>query len=301
MGHHFEKHENRQSESRDRDASSAFQDEVHQHREKSGFKGLNLGIIKIGTESGSLALGVNVGIAKVDTKIGKETRVDAGVGVGPIGAKAGAGVGFDKHGIHADAGAKARVTDHIKAGTRFGANVGAQTGVEGEVDAKVGKLVQTKHEAASSISKHGFNNGYDGNVSLFGNRGEVKGGAHANLNRDSSVGANASARAFDKTLATGADLDTDRNSILRPGVHVSASDKHHDSRVDVGAQLGPTLDAQVGTGYSHVNYKRNTERAGALSFGVGENGVGFKATDERNGKQNVHRLGLGRDYRNEDW
>ena len=65
------------------------------------FHGLNLGLIKIGIDDrGSFAFGCNVGIAKVDTRIGRLTGVDAGAGLGPIGANGGVGVNFETDGIH---------------------------------------------------------------------------------------------------------------------------------------------------------------------------------------------------------
>lgn len=262
---------------------------------ESKFHGLNLGIIKLGyMDHGSLAVGANIGIAKVDTQIGLENRVDAGVGLGPIGARGGVGVGINESGLHADVGAGANATRQIRANADFGAGVGPKTGVTGDVGAKVGPL-HTKHVADLGVSDEGFNNGYRGDVGIARVAG-VGAGVHANLNENSSAGLGSSVRLGDASLGAGADIRTGGNSFIRPGVHIDAGNGPDRTRFEVAGQVGPKFDARVGTGFEHINNMYGTENGAELTFGVGQSGVGFKATEKYNGFRNVKTAGFGPDY-----
>lgn len=268
-------------------------------KDESKFHGLNLGIIKLGyMDHGSLALGVNVGIAKVDTQVGLQNRVDAGVGLGPIGARGGVGVGIGENGLQADVGAGARATEQIKANADFGAGIGPKTGVNGDVGAKVGPL-HTAHVADLGVSEAGFNNGYRGDVGIARIAG-VGAGAHANLNENSSIGAGSHVRLGDASLGVGTDITTGGNSYVRPGVHIDAGNGPDRTRFEVAGQVGPKFDARIGTGFAHINDMYGTENGAELTFGVGQSGLGFRATEKDNGYRNVRALGVGPDY-NSEW
>ncbi|MBS2009004.1 MAG: hypothetical protein JST01_18275 [Cyanobacteria bacterium SZAS TMP-1] len=258
------------------------------------FHGLNLGIIKIGyNDHGSLALGVNIGIAKVGTQIGLENRVDAGLNLGPIGGRAGVGLGINKHGLHSDVGARAHVAKIVDTGAQVGAKLGPQSGVHADTGAKVLGL-HTRHTFNSDMGDEGFNNAYKGDVGLAKVVG-VKAGAHANLNDDSSFGGHAHTNLGDAKLGAGVDINTKNNSAIKPDVYVDADSGEEKARFDVGAQVGPKLDVKVGTGYDTTD-RYADRRGGELSLGVGQSGIGGQAVETHNGRRKVAKAGWGPDY-----
>jgi len=218
------------------------------------FHGLNLGFLKIGVDDrGSFALGVNVGVAHVDTRIGRVTGVDAGAGVGPIGANADVGLGFYKDGLHSHVRAGVGATECIGGRFNVGAQVGPKTGVESSVKAAVGPF-HTRHGFSSYVGSDGFNTGYEGNTGVADVL-QAGGKANVGLNDNSAIGAQVGVRAGDASLGTGAEITTDGNRVIRPDVQiVKARVADDETIVDGGFQFGPNFDAKVVGGVKHQNY-----------------------------------------------
>jgi hypothetical protein len=257
------------------------------------FHGLNLGLFKIGVRNHSLSLGVNIGIAKVGAQIGQETRVDAGVNLGPVGARGGVGVGVDRHGLHSDVGGRVHAAKLVDTGAAVKANLGPKSAVYADTGAKV-LFAHTRHTFDSSVGDDGFNNGYKGDVGLAKVVG-VQAGGHANLNDDSSFGGRARTNLGEASLGAGADINTKNNSVINPDVHVSADSGEEKARFNVGAQVGPKLDVRAGTGYSATD-RYNDYNSGEVSVGVGASGIGAQSVVQRNELHIVRKFGWGPDY-----
>jgi hypothetical protein len=257
------------------------------------FHGLNLGLFKIGYRDHSFAFGVNIGLAKVGAQIGQETRVDAGLNLGPIGAHGGVGVGIDRRGLHSDVGGRFHAAKMVDTGAEVQAKLGPQSSIHADTGAKV-FFAHTRHTFDSSVGGNGFNNGYKGEVGLAKAIG-VQAGGHANLNDSSSVGGNVKTTLAEASLGAGADVNSKGNTVINPDVYVNADSGQEKARLDVGAQVGPTLDVRAGTGYN-TSDRYNDYRSGELSFGVGQSGIGAKATDTNNGQQTTAKAGIGPDY-----
>lgn len=95
-------------------ASQALCDDAYK-----GFQGLDLGIIKLGTENCSLVGGIDLGIAKAGGSIGQRTGAGAEVGVPGARVGAGGGVVIDERGIRSGVAAAGELGPEI--GTRVGA------------------------------------------------------------------------------------------------------------------------------------------------------------------------------------
>ncbi len=257
------------------------------------FHGLNLGLFKIGFRNHSLSLGVNIGIAKVGAEIGQETRVDAGVNLGPIGARGGVGVGVDRHGLHSDVGGRVHAAKLVDTGAAVKANLGPKSSVHADTGAKV-LFAHTRHTFDSSVGDDGFNNGYKGDVGLAKVVG-VQAGGHANLNDDSSFGGRARTNLGEASLGAGADINTKNNSVINPDVHISADSGEEKARFNVGAQVGPKLDVRAGTGYSAID-RYNDYNSGEVSVGVGASGIGAQSVVQHNERQILRKFGWGPDY-----
>ena len=257
------------------------------------FHGLNLGLFKIGFQNHSLSLGVNIGIAKVGAQIGQESRVDAGVNLGPVGARGGVGVGVDRHGLHSDVGGRVHAAKLVDTGAAVKANLGPKSGVYADTGAKV-LFAHTRHTFDSSVGDDGFNNGYKGDVGLAKVVG-VQAGGHANLNDDSSFGGRARTNLGDASLGAGADINTENNSVINPDVHVSADSGEEKARFNVGAQVGPKLDVRAGTGYSATD-RYSDYNSGEVSVGVGASGIGAQSVVQHNERQIIRKFGWGPDY-----
>lgn len=257
------------------------------------FHGLNLGLFKIGVRNHSLSLGVNIGIAKVGAQIGQETRVDAGVNLGPVGARGGVGVGVDRHGLHSDVGGRVHAAKLVDTGAAVKANLGPKSAVHADTGAKV-LFAHTRHTFDSSVGDDGFNNGYKGDVGLAKVVG-VQAGGHANLNDDSSFGGRARTNLGEASLGAGADINTKNNSVINPDVHISADSGEEKARFNVGAQVGPKLDVRAGTGYSATD-RYNDYNSGEVSLGVGASGIGAQSVVQRNEQHIVRKFGWGPDY-----
>ncbi len=103
------------------------------------FYGLDLGVVRLGVRGGSLDLGVNAfGLARTELQVGQRTGVDAEflpLG-GPLHARAGSGIAFDRYGAHAEVGAGANFFDIVNGDADFGAHLGESAGVNGKVRGK---------------------------------------------------------------------------------------------------------------------------------------------------------------------
>ena len=278
------------------DAHKRLCDEAFTRETKAKhFHGLNLGIIKIGVDDrGSLAFGVNVGIAHVDTTVGAVMGVDAGVGVGPVGAHGGVDVGVCKDGLHAGVKAGATASELAGGSLDLGASIGPKTGAEAAVEGNVGPAYTT-HGASSYISEAGFNTGYQGKVAL-GDVAGVGARGHLGLNENSSAGAEAGARLGKASLGSGVDIKTDNNTMVRPEVNIiKAKVGNDETKLNVAAQVGPRADAQVGIGVDNVH----TDGQGAhvtgdvLSAGIGESGINARATHKTDSARDTRGYGFG--------
>jgi hypothetical protein len=103
-------------------ASQALCDDAYK-----GFQGIDLGIIKLGTENCSLVGGVDLGIARAAGSFGQRTGAGAEVGVPGARIGAGGGVVVDERGIRSGVGAAGELGPEI--GTRVG--VGSYLGDRG--------------------------------------------------------------------------------------------------------------------------------------------------------------------------
>lgn len=92
-----------------------------------GFQGLDLGILKIGTQSCSFGVGIDLGIARGGASIGQRTGAGAEVGVPGARIGAGGGVVVDERGIKSGVAAAGELGPEI--GTRVG--VGSYLGDKG--------------------------------------------------------------------------------------------------------------------------------------------------------------------------
>jgi hypothetical protein len=263
------------------------------HQPDHQFHGLKLGLFKIGCRDHSFAFGVNIGLAKLDAQIGQETRVDAAVNLGPIGAHGGAGVGINRWGLHSDVGGRLHAAKLVDTGAEVTAKLGPHSGIHADTGARV-LFAHTRHTFDSSVDKDGFNNGYKGDVGLAKVVG-VQAGGHANLNEDSSLGGGVKTNLQEASLGAGADIDSQHNTLVSPDVYVNADSGRENARLDVAAQVGPTLDVRAGTGYDTTD-RNQDQHSGQLSFGVGQSGVGAKTVDTYNGQQTTAKVGWGPDY-----
>jgi hypothetical protein len=262
---------------------------------KKHFHGLNLGIIKLGYDDrGSLAIGVNVGIAHVDTRVGALTGVDAGAGVGPVGAHGDVTLHIKEDGLHAGVKAGASAAELAGASVDVGASIGPKTGAEAAVEANAGPAY-TRNGASSFVSEDGFNTGYQGKVAL-GDLAGVGARGHLGLNENSSAGAEAGARIGQASIGSGVDVETAGNTMIRPEVNIiKAKVENDETQLNVAAQVCPKADAQVGIGVNNIH----TDATGRhmtkdiLSAGAGESGVNARSTHKTDASTDTRGYGFG--------
>jgi hypothetical protein len=197
------------------------------------FYGLDLNVIKVGvTDRGSLDLGVNVGLARAEVQAGLENRVDGEfmpIG-GPLHARAGAGIGINRRGLHSEVGAGGNFFNLVNGDADFAARVGRDIGVDGDVRGKV-VAVDAQGRAGASVGADGVSAYTGGNTDLAHVAGFRTGGRFA-LNRyDSGVAAG-------HTLDIGPSIDSYGNRTLAPRVHVETG-------VEENAPFYPTGDRDL--------------------------------------------------------
>lgn len=195
-------------------------------RQHPEFYGVDLGIAKLGVNSnGSIETGVNIGIAKAGLQVGLENRVDGEfmpIG-GPLHARAGAGVGVDRDGLHGDVGAGANVFDAVNGDADFDARVGRDTGVDGDVRGRV-LPVDVQADAGANIGPEGFNAYTGANTGIL-DQVEFRTGGDVRLNsQDSGLDAGVGLRAGQNTLDFGPSIYSNGNTTMRPALHFDRND-----------------------------------------------------------------------------
>lgn len=106
----------------------------------SGFQGLDLGIIKLGSQNCSGVAQLDIGIFKGGVSAGQHTGVGAELGV--PGARAGfdTGVSVNERGAKAGFNAGAELGPVVGADVGVGASIGKRSGIQGGADAYLGPL-----------------------------------------------------------------------------------------------------------------------------------------------------------------
>jgi hypothetical protein len=190
------------------------------NRDRGEFQGLDLGIVKLGVRDGSLETGVNVGIASTEVSLGKNTGVNAEFMPygGPLHARANANLGFEKDGIHSEVGAGANFFDLVNGDADFGASLGKNTGVSGDVRGRAWP-VDVQADAGAGIGPQGFN-AYTGANTGVADAFGVRSGAHFNVGENSSAAAGVGLKLDDQTLDFGPSIDTYGNRTLRPNLNL---------------------------------------------------------------------------------
>ncbi len=189
---------------------------------KPEFYGLDIGVLRLGVNSnGSLDLGVNVGVAKAGVQLGLENRVDGEfmpIG-GPLHARAGAGIGLNRSGIHSEVGAGANFFNVVNGDADFGVSLGREISVDGDVRGRAFP-VNVQADAGAAVGADGINAYTGASTDIVGQAG-VRAGAHFDLDKyNSGVGAGVGLRAGDQTLDFGPSIQSDGNSTVRPQLHL---------------------------------------------------------------------------------
>jgi len=195
-------------------------------RQHPEFYGVDLGIAKLGVNSnGSIETGVNIGIAKAGIQVGLENRVDGEfmpIG-GPLHARAGAGVGVDRDGLHSDVGAGANFFNAVNGDADFDARVGRDTGVDGDVRGRV-LPVDVQADAGANIGPEGFNAYTGANTDIL-DQVEFRTGGDVRLNsQDSGLDAGVGLRAGQNTIDFGPSIYSNGNTTMRPDLHFDRND-----------------------------------------------------------------------------
>lgn len=223
-------------------ASPAFDRAYNQP--KPEFYGLDLGVLRAGVNSnGSLDLGVNIGIAKTDLQVGLENRVDAEfmpIG-GPLHARAGAGVGVNRDGFHSEVGAGANFFNVVNGDADFGAKLGRDTGVDGDVRGKVFP-VEVQADAGAGVGPDGVDAYTGANVDVRDQAG-VRSGAHFSINdQNSSAGVGVGLQAGEDVLDFGPAIYSDGNSTIRPNIHLDSGNVEDRTFYPTGDRIRDRLD-----------------------------------------------------------
>lgn len=192
------------------------------NRNEPEFYGLDIGILRVGVNSnGSLDLGVNVGLAKAGVQVGLENRVDGEfmpIG-GPLHARAGAGIGINRAGIHSEVGAGANFFNVVNGDADFGARLGREIAVDGDVRVRAFP-VNVQADAGASVGADGVN-AYTGATTDIAGQAGVRAGAHFDLDKyNSGMGAGVGLKAGEQSLDFGPSIQTDGNTTVRPQIHL---------------------------------------------------------------------------------
>ena len=192
------------------------------NRPEPEFYGLDIGILKVGVNSnGSLDLGVNVGLAKAGVQVGLENRVDGEfmpIG-GPLHARAGAGIGINRAGIHSEVGAGANFFNVVNGDADFGARLGREISVDGDVRGRAFP-VNVQADAGAAVGADGVN-AYTGATTDIAGQAGVRAGAHFDLDKyNSGIAAGVGLKAGERSLDFGPSIQSDGNSTVRPQVHL---------------------------------------------------------------------------------
>lgn len=190
------------------------------NRQRGEFHGVDLGIVKLGVRDGSLETGVNIGIASTDVSLGKNTGVNAEFMPygGPMHARANANIGFEEDGLHSEVGAGANFFDVVNGDADFGAKLGRNTSVSGDVRGKVWP-VDVQADAGAGIGPDGLSAYTGANTGIADTVG-VRSGAHFDINQDSSAGAGVGLKFGEETLDFGPSINTYGNRTIRPNLNL---------------------------------------------------------------------------------
>lgn len=266
--------------------------------EEHDFKGLNLGLIRIGVyDHKSFGAGVNIGIAKGDGMIGGHTGAEARVGMADLGACAAAGVDIDERGLQPAVKGRLNVANiagaGAEAGVVLGPNSSVNAGVEGEalgVHAKVKEKVTANDQGLGG--SHAVEAGF---LDLAGAHHH----AHAELSEDSRVGTNVGAHIGPASIETGVGVETNRNTVIKPGAYLDFGDGPNHSTIHADAQIGPSADlrGELGVATTNDDHPENWQN-NAIKTGIGVSGLGIKAVEETQNRTDRHSFGVGKDYAN---
>lgn len=260
------------------------------------FKGLNLGLIKIGVyDNHSFGAGVNIGIAKADGMIGQHTGVDARAGLPILGACGSAGVDIDERGLQPAVAGRANVANLVgggaEAGVVLGPNTAVNAGVEGEAlgaHARVQEQVTADDRglAGTHYADAGFLNWVGANHR-----------AHAELSADSRVGSSAGVNIGPAAIEAGAGVETTGDTTISPRTYLDFGSGTQHTTFHADGQVGPSVDARAGVGVTTTDEAAPaTWQNGELQAGVGVSGIGVKAVDARSQGVTQSALGVGPDY-----
>jgi hypothetical protein len=203
------------------------------------FYGLDIGVLKVGVNSnGSLDLGVNVGLARAGVQVGLENRVEGEfmpIG-GPLHARAGAGIGINRSGIHSEVGAGANFFNVVNGDADFGVRLGRDIAVDGDVRGRAFP-VNVQADAGASVGADGVNAYTGANTDIAGQAG-VRAGAHFDLDRyNSGMGAGVGLKAGEHTLDFGPAIHSDGNRTVRPQIHLEPGFARHRTFYPTGSRL----------------------------------------------------------------
>jgi hypothetical protein len=189
------------------------------HQPVAKFYGLNLGIVKLGvTNHGSIDAGVNIGIARAEAQVGLENRVEGEfmpVG-GPIHARVGAGVGINRDGLHAEAGAGGNFFNIANVDGDGAAHIGRTIGVDGDVRGRA-LIVNGEGAAGASLGPQGVEGHGGGNADLVQAIG-ARGGGRVALGENTGVAAGVGLNAGGNTLDFGPSIDVRSDVQGQPAV-----------------------------------------------------------------------------------
>ncbi|MBK9141160.1 MAG: hypothetical protein IPM23_01590 [Candidatus Melainabacteria bacterium] len=287
---------NDRNSSRDHaDSSHADAGDRAEKDEEDDFKGIDLGILKLGYKPGdhAVAFGLDIGILDFDAQLGRESAVDIEAGLGDLaGVKGGVGIGVDGDGLHTSANGHGHaLKKNIAAGGDVAANIGPESGIGANGHANVGP-VGGAAGGDLSVDKTGVNGGYDASAGVK----EVLDGhttGALSLSKDSSVGASAGIGVFDNSLDLGAGVGSNRNTSIRPVVELRGSSGQDSLRGNVHGQIGPELDLSIGTGYKQLEGSKVVEGEN-IDAGIGMSGIGVELESIEDGRRFLSKHGAGK-------
>jgi hypothetical protein len=264
--------------------------------EEHTFKGLNLGLFKIGVyDHHSFGAGVNIGIAKADGMIGQHTGVDARAGLPNLGACASAGVDIDQNGLQPAVAGRANVANLIggggEAGVVLGPNSSVNVGADGEVLGAHGRVAeQVTADDRGLAGSHYVDTGF---LNLVG----VNHRAHAELSADSNAGSSAGVNIGPAGIEAGAGVQTTGDTTISPRTYVDFASGPDHTTFHADGQLGPTADARAGVGVTTSSEAvPGTFDNAELQAGAGVSGIGIKGVEATPQAITQAGAGIGPDY-----
>lgn len=194
---------------------------------EDNFHGFDGPLFKIGyTDTGAAVFGVNLGLnshmslASVEAHAGLENGGKASFmpDESPIHARTEALVGVNGDGLYADTGAGANFFNIVNGDADFLAQVGKNTGVDGDVRGKVWP-VDVQADAGGHVGVDGVN-AYTGANTNVADAAGIRAGGRFDLGRDSGAAAGVGLRAGDQAIDFGPAIDTYGNRTIKPQMHL---------------------------------------------------------------------------------